>query len=154
MPYSKALAGGCFALAVVALAIAGTSEAFRAAAFAIAFAAIMVGATAASRANAIAAWLRGYTDRKVSAAVWGTALPVGSGEVLVLESAFAISAGLHLRLREELSGRRYRMKVAQPTGVVMAGSRLHIEDARYVQWERARLTRMPQRPALLLSLAE
>jgi hypothetical protein len=154
VPYSKALAGGCLLLTLVALGIAGTIGAFRLAAFAIAVAAMMVGATAASRANAIAASLRRYGDRRVSAVVWGRALPVGGSEALVLESAFAISAGLHLRLRADLGGRTYRMKVAQPTGAVMDGSRLRIEDARYVQWERARLTRLPQSAALLLSLRD
>jgi hypothetical protein len=154
VPYSKALAGGCLVLTLVALAVAGTVGAWRAAAFAVAFAAMMVGATAASRANAIAASLQGYTGRKMSAVVWGNALPGGIEEVLVLVSAFAISAGLHLRLRAESSGQTYRMKVAQPTGVVADGSRVQIEDARYVQWERAKLARMPQSAALLLSLKE
>ena len=154
VPYSKTLAGGCLVLALIAVAVAGTVEAWRAAALAVAFVAMMVGATAASCANGIAASLQGYTDRRVSAVVWGTALPGGIGEVLVLESAFAISAGLHLRLRAESSGRTYRMKVAQPTGVVIDGTRLQVEDARYVQWERARLGRMPQSAALLIRLKE
>ena len=154
VPYSRALAGGCFLLAVVTLAIASTSAALRGGALAIALAALMVGATAASHANKIAGWLGGYTGEAVSAVVWGTALPAGGGEILVLEVAFAISAGLHLRFRGESSGRRYRMKVAQPPGVVMNRSRLQIMDARYVQWERAKLTRMAQSAAFLLSLTE
>jgi hypothetical protein len=154
VPYSKVLAGGCFVLGLVAVGVAGTIGTWRVAAFAVAFVAMMVGATAASRANAIAASLQGYTGRKVSAVVWGKAPPGDIGEALVLESAFAISAGLHLRLRAESSGRTYRMKVAQPTGGVADGSGLQVADARYVQWERARLARVPRSPALHVRLRE
>lgn len=154
VPYSRVLAAGCLVLALLALGVAGTNGTFRTLAFGVAMSALMIGATAASRANAIAASLRGYTGRKVSAVAWGTHLPVGKNELLVLEAAFAISAGLHLRLRAELSGRTYRLKVAQPTGSVMDGSRLQIMDARYVMWERASLTRVPQCAALVVSLNE
>ena len=124
------------------------------AAFAVAFAALFVGATAVSRANAIAGILEGYADRRLRAAAWGTLLPPGSDEFLMLQSAFAISAGLHLRLRAVSSGRTYRMKVAQPTELVLDGTRLRIEDACYVQWDRVKLGRSALGAALVLSLTD
>jgi hypothetical protein len=154
VPYSRPLAAGCAVLAVVALGITGIEPQLRGPAFAIAFAALMVGATAASHANEIAGWLGGYTGKAVGATVWGTALPAVGCEGLVLEAVFAIFAGLHLRFVGESSGRTYRLKVAQPTDAVLDGARFQIGDARYVQWERARLGRMAQSPALLLRLTE
>jgi hypothetical protein len=81
VPYSKAVAGGSLVLAVLALGVAATSEALRAAAFAVAFAALFVGATAVSRANAIADILEGYAGRRLCAAAWGIRLPPDGDEL-------------------------------------------------------------------------
>jgi hypothetical protein len=154
IPDSKLLAGGCLGLALVALGTAARSEALRMPGIVVAFGSLFVGATANSRANAIAGVLEDYTGRRLRAVAWGTPLPPGSDEALILRSAFAISAGLHLRLRAASSGRTYKMKVAQPTELVLDGIRLRIEDARYVQWDRGKLTRIPSGAALVLSLTD
>ena len=107
----------------------------------LALAVLFVGATAGSRANAIADSLQVYVNSGVSARVWGVAPPVGSGDVFVLESAFAITAGLHLGLRPAAGGRAYHLKVAQPSGVTIESLRAEIRNARYVSWDGQRLKR-------------
>jgi hypothetical protein len=83
--------------------------------------------------------------------VWDQALPPGS-ESVVLESAFAIGVGLHLRLRAVTSGRLHRLKVAQPTELVLAGAEMVMRDARYVQSDGDRLPKRAQTAAVVLAL--
>jgi hypothetical protein len=152
IPYSKALAALCLVLALAALGVAGVVEHLGIPAVGVALFALWIGATAGSHANAIAGSLDRFINRKVSAVVWGDSIPAGNARVLVLESAFALSAGLHLRLRSETDGRLHHMKVAQPSGVTVDDLRAEIREARYVSWDgrRLRSAGTSKLPALVL----
>jgi hypothetical protein len=117
----------------------------------LALAVLMIGATAGSRANAMADALQVLVGRRVSARVWGAAPPVGSGDVFVLESAFAITAGLHLRLRPATGGLAHRVKVAQPEGGTVEKMGAEVRRARYVSWDGQKLKgTVPGDPSALI----
>lgn len=82
--------------------------------------------------------------KTVGIALWGSAQ-----QEAVVESVFAIGAGLHIYFRRE--GSRVHLKVAQPTSVSIAGTRIEIADARYVQWAD-RKVRRSEGPAVVLEM--
>jgi hypothetical protein len=139
IPYSKGLAAFCLVLASAALGVASLVAHLEIPGVAVALTARWIGGTGGSRANGIATSLDGFVNRQVSALVFGEALPVEGGRVLVLERALALGAGLHLRLRSETEGRLHHLKIAQPSGVAIGRVRAEIQEARYLSWDGRRL---------------
>jgi hypothetical protein len=85
-------------------------------------------------------------NRTVTVEVWGVPLTDGGLEV---EKVFALGVGLLIRLRAQGHEAR-ELKVAQPRTRAQTVGSFEIAQAAYVMWEGKRLTRNPERPALLI----
>jgi hypothetical protein len=139
---------------VLVLAAAGVAlwvPAFRSGALVLLVAALFLLGGAHSIAGRTARRLQTFRGIQVRVTVWGRPLPTADGPLYV-ESIASLGVGLLIWLQAAPGAQRILLKVAQPGDVLVAGDRLTIGQAAYVQWS-SRRTKRPQggrEPALLL----
>ena len=139
------ITGAVVGVAALALAVAKPDTWLLS--FGVALAALLVGATALSHANAIAVSLVPLIGTRVSVRVWGQALEGGSVG-LKIAAIRAAGAGLLIYLQETAVGREQLLKVAQPSKATIEATLVAIESAAYVSWGGKKLQQAAGVPAL------
>lgn len=114
--------------------------------------AVLVGSIAAtilSTAGRFAAELRSWKGKSVSVRLWNTD-PV-EGSALQIENIRAVGVGLHFWFRSRAAD-AFHLKIAQPKKTLQTSTTVRIEEAAYVQWQRRRVERRADAPAVTLSI--
>ena len=96
--------------------------------------------SALSVAGRTARSLQIFRGTQVRVAAWGVPLPATDGPLYV-DSIGSLGVGLLIRLQAAPGAKRILLKIAQPRDVLVAGDRLTIGRAAYVQWSSHRLER-------------
>jgi hypothetical protein len=116
--------------------------------------AFLVLGTSLSNAGRLAASMKPFRSRVVTARVWGAPLPDAGAAAFRVDSVRAAGAGLLVYLSSTAGGDRILLKVAQPSGGAVEPTQVTIAEARYVQWAGTRIPSTAEGPALRLVAVE
>jgi hypothetical protein len=97
------------------------------------------GATILGSTGRFARSLQPLVGNIVQVEVWSMPLPATHGASFRVDSITLLGAGLWIYLRSNASGRRTKLKIAQPTELRLRGGHAEIDFAGYVQWASQRV---------------
>lgn len=130
-------------IALLVVGVASTATAlidfpFRSLGPALGFGLIVVALGVLGKPGQFVRQLGPFVGRDVTVKVFGHALPDLDATMLRVASIESLAFGLWIRLRLP-SGERIKLKVAQPTKLVLTPSMAEVSFAGYVQWNSRRI---------------
>lgn len=78
--------------------------------------------------------LRAFEGRPVQVEIWGVPLPGSEGCLFKVDSLACLGVGLWIYLRPLSGGRRTKLKIAQPTSMLLNNGVAKIDFSGYAQW--------------------
>jgi len=92
-----------------------------------------------------------FRHHPVEVLLWGAAPPGTAGTTLTLSAVNVIGAGTHVFFTTS-DGSSFHLKIAQPRGAEVAPDQVTVAEARYVQWNAAKVERSGTAAAVSIEL--
>lgn len=98
-----------------------------------------IGGTILGSTGRFARSLQPLVNNIVRVEVWNVPLPASDGASFRVDSVTLLGVGLWIYLRANASGRRTKLKIAQPTELRLHADHAEIDFAGYAQWASKRV---------------